>query len=71
MTLINEWPPMESSRSTGLWTDRLLSIKLVDIAGFVKGASEGQGLGNKFVTHISEVDALTPLDSPEKSRATV
>jgi GTP-binding protein YchF len=33
-------------------------IKLVDIAGIVKGASEGQGLGNKFLNHIREVDAI-------------
>lgn len=34
------------------------TIKLVDIAGIVKGASEGEGLGNKFLTHIREVDAI-------------
>ncbi len=34
------------------------AIKLVDIAGIVKGASEGQGLGNKFLSHIREVDAI-------------
>ncbi|MGC4003942.1 MAG: redox-regulated ATPase YchF [Pirellulales bacterium] len=33
-------------------------LKLVDIAGIVKGASEGQGLGNKFLSHIREVDAV-------------
>ena len=33
-------------------------MKLVDIAGIVKGASEGEGLGNKFLSHIREVDAL-------------
>ena len=33
-------------------------FKLVDIAGIVQGASEGQGLGNKFLTHIREVDAI-------------
>ncbi len=33
-------------------------FKLVDIAGIVEGASEGQGLGNKFLTHIREVDAI-------------
>ena len=30
------------------------TIKLVDIAGIVKGASEGEGLGNKFLTHIRD-----------------
>ena len=34
------------------------ALRLVDIAGIVKGASEGQGLGNKFLTHIREVDAI-------------
>ncbi len=33
-------------------------LKLVDIAGIVRGASEGEGLGNKFLTHIREVDAI-------------
>lgn len=33
-------------------------LKLVDIAGIVKGASEGQGLGNKFLSHIRQVDAV-------------
>jgi ribosome-binding ATPase len=34
------------------------ALKLVDIAGIVKGASEGEGLGNKFLSHIREVDAV-------------
>lgn len=34
------------------------ALKLVDIAGIVKGASEGEGLGNKFLQHIREVDAI-------------
>lgn len=33
-------------------------LKLVDIAGIVKGASEGEGLGNKFLSHIRQVDAI-------------
>src|SRR5205823_3088021 len=33
-------------------------IEFVDIAGLVKGASQGEGLGNKFLSHIREVDAL-------------
>lgn len=33
-------------------------IEFVDIAGLVKGAAEGEGLGNKFLTHIREVDAI-------------
>src|SRR3989442_3366409 len=34
------------------------AIEFVDIAGLVKGASQGEGLGNKFLSHIREVDAL-------------
>ena len=34
------------------------SITFVDIAGLVKGASKGEGLGNKFLSHIREVDAI-------------
>ena len=33
-------------------------IKFVDIAGLVKGAAKGQGLGNQFLAHIREVDAI-------------
>lgn len=33
-------------------------LKLVDIAGIVKGASDGEGLGNKFLSHIRQVDAI-------------
>ena len=33
-------------------------LRLVDIAGIVKGASVGEGLGNKFLSHIREVDAI-------------
>tara|TARA_B100000900_G_scaffold331935_1_gene292737 strand:- start:1603 stop:2676 length:1074 start_codon:yes stop_codon:yes gene_type:complete len=34
------------------------TISFVDIAGLVKGASKGEGLGNKFLSHIREVDAI-------------
>ena len=34
------------------------SIEFVDIAGLVRGASKGEGLGNKFLAHIREVDAI-------------
>lgn len=34
------------------------TIKFYDIAGLVKGASSGEGLGNKFLSHIKEVDAI-------------
>src|SRR3954447_3914965 len=34
------------------------ALRLVDIAGLVRGASKGEGLGNQFLSHIREVDAL-------------
>src|SRR4030042_6373705 len=34
------------------------SIKILDVAGLVKGASKGEGLGNKFLSHIREVDVI-------------
>jgi len=37
------------------------TIEFVDIAGLVKGASEGAGLGNKFLSHIREVDAIAQV----------
>ncbi len=36
-------------------------VKFIDIAGIVKGASEGQGLGNKFLTNIRETDAIAEV----------
>lgn len=36
-------------------------VEFVDIAGIVKGASEGEGLGNKFLSHIREVDAIVQV----------
>ena len=37
------------------------SYEFTDIAGLVKGASEGEGLGNKFLSHIREVDAIVEV----------
>ncbi len=37
------------------------AVEFVDIAGLVKGASEGEGLGNKFLAHIREVDAIAQV----------
>lgn len=37
------------------------TIEFIDIAGIVKGASEGEGLGNKFLSHIREVDAIAQV----------
>jgi GTP-binding protein YchF len=36
-------------------------IEFVDIAGLVKGASQGEGLGNKFLTHVRDVDAIVQV----------
>ncbi len=36
-------------------------VRFVDIAGLVKGASKGEGLGNKFLSHIREVDAVAQV----------
>lgn len=36
-------------------------LEIIDIAGLVKGASKGEGLGNKFLSHIREVDAIIHL----------
>jgi obg-like ATPase 1 len=36
----------------------MAQISITDIAGLVKGASEGQGLGNAFLSHISAVDGI-------------
>jgi GTP-binding protein YchF len=37
------------------------AVEFVDIAGLVKGAAQGEGLGNKFLTHIREVDAMVQV----------
>jgi len=37
------------------------AIEFVDIAGLVKGASAGEGLGNKFLSHIRETDAIVQV----------
>ena len=45
---------------TYIQTDKVLpaSVKIVDIAGLIAGASKGEGLGNKFLTNIREADAI-------------
>jgi len=45
------------------WPEKLTptTIKFVDIAGLVKGASKGEGLGNKFLSHIREMDAIVQV----------
>ena len=37
------------------------TVEFVDIAGLVKGASQGEGLGNKFLSHIREVDSIVEV----------
>ena len=39
------------------------TIEFVDIAGLVRGASKGEGLGNRFLAHIREVDAIVHVDT--------
>ncbi|MDR3091215.1 MAG: redox-regulated ATPase YchF [Clostridiales bacterium] len=48
--------PLEAMYSAAKVTPAV--IEFVDIAGLVKGASQGEGLGNKFLSHIREVDAI-------------
>src|SRR5215468_3823659 len=48
----------ELARITRVPTQIPATIEFVDIAGLVQGASQGEGLGNKFLGHIREVDAL-------------
>lgn len=50
---INKLKEMEKSEKTVP-----AIVEFVDIAGLVKGASKGEGLGNKFLSHIREVDAI-------------
>src|SRR5207249_9498316 len=45
-------------RSKRDWSSDVCSSDLVDIAGLVKGAWQGEGLGNQFQSHIREVDAV-------------
>jgi len=47
------------------------TIEIVDIAGLVKGASRGEGLGNKFLQHIREVDAVVEVVRCFESRDVV
>ncbi len=52
-------PRLESLAKVAKVNTRIpATIEFVDIAGLVKGASRGEGLGNKFLSHVREVDAL-------------
>jgi hypothetical protein len=58
---IVEVPDARLEKLSGIFKPKKLThapIKFVDIAGLVKGASKGEGLGNKFLAHIREMDAL-------------
>lgn len=48
----------EEEKMTGLPPIKPATVKFVDIAGLVKGAAEGAGLGNKFLSHIREVSVI-------------
>lgn len=52
--------PRLASINTHIETEKIIPavLRLVDIAGIVRGASTGEGLGNKFLSHIREVDAI-------------
>ena len=52
--------PRLNKLATIVKPERILptTVEFVDIAGIVKGASEGEGLGNKFLSHIRETDAI-------------
>ena len=68
-TILYHWPERRSRNRTG-WEikctgrdvsyqeDHPAAIEFVDIAGLVKGASKGEGLGNQFLANIREVDAI-------------
>lgn len=58
--IVNVPDPNLDILNSHIETEKLLpaTTKIVDIAGLVKGASEGEGLGNKFLSHIRDVDAI-------------
>jgi len=55
-------PRLDTLRSN-IETQKLLpaSLRLVDIAGIVRGASQGEGMGNAFLSHIRQVDAIVQV----------
>src|SRR3989338_6326904 len=44
------------------------AVEFTDIAGLVKGAAEGEGLGNQFLSHIRETDAIAHIVRVSKTR---
>ena len=70
--------PRLATLSAVFSSDRIVpaTVSFVDIAGIVKGASEGEGLGNKFLANIREADAICQVvrvfvDDDEIGRAHV
>lgn len=53
---IRDWDKLAEIYKPEKYTPAI--VEFVDIAGLVKGASQGEGLGNKFLSHIREVDAI-------------
>jgi len=47
------------------------SVEFVDIAGLVKGASAGEGLGNQFLSHIREVDAMFTWSAASRTTTSI
>ena len=57
-------PDKRLAKLEEMWTPESVvptSYEFIDIAGLVKGASKGEGLGNKFLSHIREVDAIVEV----------
>lgn len=57
-------PDERINKLTALYqSDKIVAttIEFVDIAGLIKGAAEGEGLGNRFLSHIREVDAIVEI----------
>ena len=58
--IVNVPDPRLSIIESHITTEKVIpsSLRLVDIAGLVKGASQGEGLGNQFLSHVRQVDAI-------------
>ena len=57
-------PDIRLQKLEEMWTPESVvptSYEFIDIAGLVKGASKGEGLGNKFLSHIKDVDAIVEV----------
>merc|ERR1711907_735218 len=56
-TLVDYWKPKSKVPA---------SLKIVDIAGLVSGASDGEGMGNAFLSHINSVDPIRDMETISK-----